>query len=291
MFLFMRRRISENRKDYNMDKNDVLKQLNELLKQQGMEKESQNFMELFQYMDGMQRQLKMITDELQGVRQQLSQLQQQNQPYQPKSKALVLENKIMDKVSYIHDKPVNLSEKLIGIENHLLKTVTQAIDTYKNKGIAAMSRILQKGMSEVKSMLYDFKENLINEVKSCEMAINQMDNIGNELKQIGNSASNVGRLMSGKGTKEMSGEKTGVALTRLINEPIKNMVESFKEVILLIEKAIEKLEQLTEKFSAIEKSTRGSVKEKLANNKAYIESGDNSALAAVKEKAQPEVAL
>ena len=64
-----------------MEENDVLKQFMELLNQQNMREQSQDFMELFKYAAGMQLQLAVMADELQGVRQQLSQLQE-NQPKQ-----------------------------------------------------------------------------------------------------------------------------------------------------------------------------------------------------------------
>lgn len=53
-----------------MEENDVLKQFMELLNQQDMGEQSQDFMELFKYAAGMQLQLAVMVDELQGVRQQ-----------------------------------------------------------------------------------------------------------------------------------------------------------------------------------------------------------------------------
>ena len=60
------------------DENDVIKQFMELINQQNMGEQSQDFMELFR-LAGMQLQLAVMADELQGVRQQLEQLQK-NQP-------------------------------------------------------------------------------------------------------------------------------------------------------------------------------------------------------------------
>ncbi len=61
------------------EENDVLKRFMELLNQQNMGEQSQDFMELFKYAAGMQLQIAVMADELQGVRQQLGQLQE-NQP-------------------------------------------------------------------------------------------------------------------------------------------------------------------------------------------------------------------
>ena len=51
-----------------MEENDALKQFMELLNQQNMNEQSQDFMGVFWYVAGMQVQLAAMVDELQGVR-------------------------------------------------------------------------------------------------------------------------------------------------------------------------------------------------------------------------------
>ena len=58
-----------------MEENDMLKQFMELLNSQNMGEQSQDYMALFQYTAGMQVQLAVMVDELQGVREQLAQIQ------------------------------------------------------------------------------------------------------------------------------------------------------------------------------------------------------------------------
>ena len=136
-----------------MEENDVLKQFMELLNQQNMREQSQDFMELFKYAAGMQLQLAVMADELQGVRQQLSQLQE-NQPKQVK------EN-LMAKVERIQEKITDLSVRLSAIKDHLVETAVQAVNAFKEKGRTEMCRVVQKGISSVKSALADYREHLI----------------------------------------------------------------------------------------------------------------------------------
>lgn len=246
-----------------VEENGVLKQFMELLNQQNMGEQSQDFMELFKYVAGMQLQLSVMVDELQGVRQQLSQLQEN----QPKS---VKEN-LMDKVAHLQEKITNLSERLSAVKDHLVETAAQAVNAFKEKGKAEMCKVLQKGISGVKSVLSDYRERLVDVMTDYEKTANQIDSIGDELKQIGNSVSNVGRLLSGKGAKGVSDEKPGVALTRLINKPVKKAVENLRKNIDAADKAFEKLDRLSDRFNAskeAEKGGRVSVKEKLSEMKA-----------------------
>ena len=245
------------------EEDDVLKQFMELLNQQNMGEQSQDFMELFKYAAGMQLQLAVMADELQGVRQQLEQLQEN----QPKS---VKEN-LMAKVEHLQEKITDLSERLSAIKDHLVETAAQAVNAFKEKGKSEMCRVVQKGISGMKSALEDFRERLAETMLDYQKTANQIDSIGDELKQIGNSVSNVGRLLAGKGTKEVSDEKPGVGLTRVINKPVKKAVENLRKVIASVDRAFEKLDRLSERFSAgkeAEKGGRESLKDKLSQMKA-----------------------
>lgn len=245
-----------------MEENEALKQLIELLNQQDMDRQSQDFMGIFWYVAGMQMQLTAMVDELQGVREQLSQMQEN----QPKS----VTEKLMDKVAHLQEKITSLSECLSLVRNSLVETAQQAVSAFKEKGKAEMCKVLQTGISGVKSMLSDYRERLADVMTDCEKTANQIDSIGDELKQIGNSVSNVGRLLAGKGTKEVSDEKPGVGMTRVINKPVKKAVENLRKKIDGIDKAFEKLDRLSSSLDAgkeVEKGGRVSVKDKLSQMK------------------------
>ena len=245
-----------------MEENDALKHLIELLNQQDMKEQSQDFMCVFWYVAGMQVQLAAMVDELQSVREQLSQMQEK----QPKS---VTEN-LMEKISHLQEKVTSLSERLTAVRNRLAETATQAVNAFKGKGKAEMCKVLQKGISGMKSMLSGYRERLVDVMTDCEKTANQIDSIGDELKQIGNSVSNVGRLLAGRGTKEVSDEKPGVGLTRAVNTPVKKAVENLRKKIDGADQAFEKLDRLSARLDAgkeEEKGGRVSVKDKLSQMK------------------------
>ena len=234
----------------NIEENDALKQFMGLLNRQGMGEQSQDFMELFQYVAGMQLQLAVMTDELQGVKEQLSQLREN----QPKT----VTESLVDKVTHLQEKIANLSERLSAVKDHLAETATQAFNAFKEKGKAEMCKVLQKGISGVKSVLADCREHLVDVMMDYKKTANQIDSIGDELKQIGNSVSNVGRLLAGKGTKEASDEKSGVALTRAVNKPVKKAIARLEENLDSIDRMSEKLDKI---YSRLEPQKRKRVQE------------------------------
>ena len=249
-----------------MEESDVIKQFMELLSQQNMGEQSQGFMEMFGYVAGMQMQLSVVADELQGMREQLAKLQES----QPKT----VTERLMDKVAQLQEKATGLSERLSSVKERLMETAAQAVHAFKEKGKAAMCIAVQKGLFGIRPVLTDYQEK-IQEVKmDYDKTANQIDSIGDELKQIGNSVSNVGRLIVGKGTKEVSDEKQGVALTRLMNRPIKSRAAHLQKNMDTVDRALEKLDQLPDRFTVkkeAEKGGRSSVKDKLSQMKAKME--------------------
>ena len=94
-----------------MEESDVIKQFMELLSQQNMGEQSQGFMEMFRYVAGMQLQLSVMADELQGMREQLVQLQES----QPKA----VTERLMDKAAQLQEKVTSLSERLSEVKENI----------------------------------------------------------------------------------------------------------------------------------------------------------------------------
>ena len=250
----------------NVEDMDVIKQLVDIMGQQGMKEQSQDFLEVLNFVAGMQVQLSVMVDELQGVREQLAEMQK-NQP-----KAVT--EKLMDKVSQLQEKINSLSERLGEIKDHLIDTAKKAVTAFKEKGREEMNKVLQAGISGVKSVLENAREKFVDVMTNYEKTANQIDSIGDELKQIGNSFANAGRLIAGKGTKEVSDEKPGVGLTRVMNMPVKKNIEAFRKKIDGIDKAMEKLDKVSAGLHTgkeAEKGARVSIKEKLSQMKAKSE--------------------
>ena len=256
---------NEPKKEQNTEEMDVMKQFMELLGQQGMKEQSQDFMEVLQYIAGMQLQLSAMVDELQGVRKQLERMQES----QPKA----AESQLLDKVSYLQEKVSSLAERLSELKDHLIDTAAQAVTAFKEKGREEMNRVLQKGISGVQSVLSGCREKMVDVLTSYEKTANQIDSIGDEFKQIGNSVANVGRLLTGKGTKEVSDEKEGVALTRVLNMPVKKHISALKKQVERIDGAVAKLDKICAGLDTgkDKEKSRVSVKEKLSQMKVKSE--------------------
>ena len=91
-----------------------------------------------------------MTKELQEVRQQLSQFQQ------VQSRKQVEES--IQEVSNLQKTMINLSETISTGRNHLKDVVEQSFLVFREKGKEEMNKILQKGISKVKSAVLESRE-------------------------------------------------------------------------------------------------------------------------------------
>lgn len=224
-------------------------------------------------------QLSVVADELQGMREQLAKLQES----QPKT----VTERLMDKTAQLQEKVAVLSERFSVVKERLMETAAQAVRAFKEKGKATMCKVVQKGLSGIRSVLADYQEKMQEIKMDFDKTANQIDSIGDELKQIWNSVSNVGRLIVGKGTKAVSDEKQGVALTRLMNRFVKKIAAHLHKNMDTVDHALEKLDNLSARFTVekeAEKNGRSSVKEKLSQMKAKTKQQKKASMEALAEK-------
>lgn len=270
----------EQKTGQNVEDMDIIKQFIKIMEQQNRQEQSQDFMEIFRYMAGMQVQLGVMADELQNVRKQLSAIEHT----QPDAE----NRKLVDRVSHLQEKISGISKRISAVKNHFVDTVAKSVTVFREKGKQEMNKVLNRGISSVKSMLAGCREKMVDLLTDYEKTANQIDSIGDELKQIGNSLANVGRLVTGKGTKEISEEKPGVGLTRLINMPVKRNIAVLRHHIEKVDRAMNKLDTISAGLEPEEKKAEKGEKPKSAQNPKKEEKAEKQPDKKETSKGQPE---
>lgn len=271
---------NEQKIEQNVEDMDIIKQFIKIMEQQNRQEQSQDFMEIFRYMAGMQVQLGVMADELQNVRKQLSAIENT----QPNAES----RKLVDRVSHLQEKISGISKRISAVKNHFVDTVAKSVTAFREKGKREMNKVLNKGISGIKSMLAGCREKMVDLLTDYEKTANQIDSIGDELKQIGNSFANVGRLVTGKGTKEISEEKPGVGLTRLINMPVKRNIAVLRHHIEKVDRAMNKLDTISAGLEPEEKKAEKGEKPKSAQKPKKEEKAEKQPDKKETSKGQPE---
>lgn len=104
------------------------------------------------------------------MREQLAKLQES----QPKT----VTERLMDKTAQLQEKVAVLLERFSVVKERLMETAAQAVRAFKEKGKATMCKVVQKGLSGIRSVLADYQEK-IQEIKmDFDKTANQIDSIG-----------------------------------------------------------------------------------------------------------------
>ncbi len=227
-------------KKQNTEEMEVLKTFMNMMEQYGMKEQAKEYMVGFHYVIDMQLQMASMTQELQKVREQLAKLQES----QPKVETYTAAKKI----TVIQKKSTIARKHLSKVKNELVNTAKETVSSMKNKGREEVNHILVKGIGKAQSMISECRGVFADLLQDFESAAKRIDEIGNEIKQVGNSTRNVGRLLAGKKRKELSNEADGVALTRVINKPIKEGIILLKNEIIGMDDVSKKLEEFSAKL-------------------------------------------
>lgn len=256
--------VEQQKKQYKENEVEEIQSLIKHMQQQGRNETSQDLLQVAKYFEEMQKQFNIMTKELQEVRQQLSNFQQG----QPRKQ---VEESIQE-VSNLQKTMINLSEKISIGKNHLKDVAEQAILVFRETGKEERNKILQKGISKVKSVVLESREQMTTTLTKYQKLASKIDSIGEELKQVGNSIGNVGRLVAGKDTKEISKEKQGIGIIRGINQPIKKHIVSLQQKLERTDRILEKLDKISKDLGKeVKQEQRISIQEKLSEKKEVVE--------------------
>lgn len=262
---------------------DIMQQFVAFMGQQNMRESAENFMAVFQSVIDMQVQMELMKQELNHTREEYGKLLNNGKRFENQYKGL------MGFTEDMREGMRGISESLTESKNQLLQTAKQSVQAFKEKGRQGVERVLQKGIIAVKKKLVSCKERMMSTYKAYENVADRIDRTGNELKQIGNDFVNVGRALSGKQKKEVEAPDQGVALTRVINAPVKKHMESLKKHMSKIDQIFERLDRVSESLSKNNREAtneKQSVVGKLSHMKEKAEEQHNEQPKLQKEKTQ-----
>lgn len=240
---------------------DLLNQFMEIMKEQNMSKQAQEVNNTLLYIVNLQAQMMAMTKELQEVKEQLNTINA--------TQANSVSKNDIKMISGLQTRVVDFSEQLGKIKNSALGTIKDTVNIYKTKGKESLKNVLAKGLDSIKSKLQWCRNTLLNILNVCKEANRRLDAIGNELAQIGYSVGNIGKIALGKEMQpvEVSNEKGGVALTRIMKAPINKAISFIEKQISKIDIMVNKIEQFSERLNPKE-SVNDKAVEAILNNAA-----------------------
>jgi len=167
----------------------------DLLNENGRTAQGQDLSLLGWYVDGLQRQLDAVTQELYDVRAELAAATEDRKPVLTK-----LVEALQDKIGQVRQTLSNFKDKIVSCAKN-------AVARFKDAGVSALDNAV--AAIGLKHGMEHLQENLQEAVMGARAAVERGEKMGQELRSAGSHLRNAARAAAGKETLEPDVEREG----------------------------------------------------------------------------------
>lgn len=266
---------------------EKLDQLIQILQTQKKGDESKMIMLLAEQIRETNKNYITILQELQDIKAQLNPDYRQNALLVPQK--FQNEDVIVDQFTSFEKNIRNQFQQFQGMAQNLYDKANIVVQKFKEAGIKSLNNVCE--FLNVKETLVELRDIAQSNAVKMENRIEKIEAIGNEVGEAANHLKNIGNLVSDKPDVKSAPQGSLNFFSKLKNHYQHNL-DKFSNRVDKLNNAIEKLNVLEHKANhTLAQGNKASVKEKLENNKALIETKQSSEPKQIREKSQMEVAL
>ena len=175
---------------------EIMEQFLKLLSENGRAGQSEDLSRLLFYMDGMNRQLDAVRQELQTVKVQLAQAQDTPQ-----------KTVLQGMVDGLQSKVRQAQEKLDSLREKIMQCAANAVESFKRVGVTALDKAVS-AMS-IHKTLEAVQQNISGSLDDARKSIKKVETLGHELRSMGGHLKNAGRAVAGRETQAVDGGQEG----------------------------------------------------------------------------------
>lgn len=175
---------------------EIMEQFLKLLSENGRAGQSEDLSRLLFYVDGMNRQLDAVRQELQTVRVQLAQAQDTPQKTVLQGMVDGLQNKVRQ-----------AQEKLDGLREKIMQCAANAVEGFKRVGVTALDKAVSA--MGIHKTLEAVQQNISGSLADARKNIEKIETLGHELRSVGGHLKNAGRAVTGRETQAVDGGQEG----------------------------------------------------------------------------------
>ena len=228
--------IAETTKKKAMTKDEIIQELMDLLKQNNMSQQSNGVFEICSYVDGLEKKLDSMTEELSQVRKQIKEMQEDT----------ILNNlkvQIQESAVKLQTTCTNMKEQLFTVKENIHIIAVDIINGVKLRGKEALSRVSE--FMGIKNKLIGIRENVKRSQIEVASTIVKVDAFGAGIREANQKIANTFRTFADKEVVDYSMEEKKLSKTDIIKKPflIKKVLLSGME--LRIDAAIDKVDNLS----------------------------------------------
>lgn len=228
--------IEETIKKKSLTKDEIIQELMDLLKQNNMSQQSNGVFEICSYVDGLEKKLDSMTEELTNVRAQLKEMQEDT-----------FLNNLKKAVSEAADRLENrcniIKEQIYTVKDNILIKASDIVNETKLKGKVALNKVLE--FFGVKKKLESIRENVkVSQVEVVE-TISKIDAFGKGMREANQQIANTFRTFADKETVDYSEKEKKFSKTEAIKKPWIAKKKLLEGMQLRLDAAIHKIDNLS----------------------------------------------
>ncbi len=251
-----------------LTKDQIIQELIALLNQNQQREAANNVFEMAALIDGMEKRLESVTEELVTVKDQLRKMEE-------REAEKGLKQSLKRAVNKLEQDCKAMKEKLFEVKTEIKAKAGEIVTAAKKKGKAALNKVAE--FLGVKKKLENICQNVQESIADVDKSIGKIDAFGKGMREAGQKFANTFRTFADKPEKEY-GEKQ-FAKTELIKKPFQAKRKLLSGILNCADAAIEKTEQL----AAEVKQYRRDKAERETEGIANVESVNPAELARVAE--------
>ena len=228
--------VAETTKKKPLTKDEIIQELMDILKQNNMQSQSNEVFEICSYVDGLEKKLDSVTEELTKVRDQIKEMQEDT-----------LMNNLKKSVSEAADRLENrcaiIKEQIFEVRTDITTKATQIVNEVKRKGKAALNKVSE--FFGIKEKLVAVRTNVREAQKEADVTVDQIDAFGKGMREANQKIANTFRAFADKEIVDYSAKEKKFSKTELFKKPWEAKKKLFANMELRLNAAIDKVDHLS----------------------------------------------
>ena len=202
MPLFAGKKIKmDQQQNMELTKDQIIQELIALLNQNQQREAANNVFEMAALIDGMEKRLESVTEELVNVRKQHAKMEQEKADK-------TLKVTIRKAVESLEQQCHRMKEQLFEIKEEVREKASEIVAEVKQKGKKALNKVSE--FLRIKEKLQKLRNNVQKSITDVEQSIEKIDALGTGMREAVQKAANTIRVFANKPEKEYGEKKFSI---------------------------------------------------------------------------------
>jgi len=219
-----------------LTKDEIIQELMDVLKQNNMQSQSNEVFEICSYVDGLEKKLDSVTEELTKVREQIKEMQEDTFMNN-------LKKSVSEAADRLEKRCAIIKEQIFEVKNDIITKATQIVNEAKRKGKAALNKVSE--FFGVKEKLVAVRTSVKAAQKEADVTIAKIDAFGKGMREANQQIANTFRTFADKEAVDYSAKDKKFSKTELFKKPWENKKKLFANMELRLDAAIDRVDHLS----------------------------------------------